>query len=63
LLANHVAFRFCLATGENIWGVAHKLQAAANVEPFAVVRDVLLEKLDPRSLPEPAGGLLRQALR
>jgi transcriptional regulator with XRE-family HTH domain len=62
LLANHVAFRFCLATGENIWGVAHKLQAEANVEPFAVVRDVLLEKLDPRSLPEPAGGLLRQAL-
>lgn len=62
LLANHAAFRFWQATGENIWGVAHKLQQEVDTEPFAVVRDVLLEKLDLRILPEPAGGLLRQAL-
>lgn len=62
LLAEHVAFRFCQETGGNIWGAAYKLQEQADMEPFAVVREVLLESIDPAGIPEPAGGLLRQAL-
>jgi hypothetical protein len=62
LLAQYAAFRFFQEKGENIWGVAQKLQEQAYEQPFIIVRDVLLEQIDMSKIPQPAHGLLLQAL-
>ena len=60
LLAEHVAFRFGLETGGNIWGAARNLQKEPS-EPFVIVHDTLLARVDLTDVPEPAAGLLKQA--
>lgn len=60
-LANHVAFSCWKDSGLNVWGLAQSFQNTS-VDPFKVVREVLLERVDVNTIPEPAAGLLTQAL-
>jgi hypothetical protein len=61
LVAQHVAFRVRQEHGENWWGAARNLEAAAEA-PFCIARDALLRHVRLDRLVEPARGMLLQVL-
>jgi hypothetical protein len=60
-VAQHVAFRGRQEHGENWWGTARNLEAAAEA-PIDIARDALLRHVRLDRLVEPARGMLLQVL-
>ena len=61
LVAQHIAFRVLRDHGENWWGAARNLEAAAEA-PFDIARDALLRHVQLDRVAEPARGMLLQVL-